>query len=81
MQELINKIVEGIVNPALLLLGALAFLFFLYGLIEFIAGSESDEKRSTGKKHLVWGIIGMFIIASTYGIIGVIENFIVYLGS
>ena len=47
---------------------ALAVLFFLYGVMEFIAGAGNEEKRTQGKRHIIWGIIGIFIMISVFGI-------------
>jgi len=33
-------------------------------------GGEHEE----GKKHMLWGIVGMFIMASVYGIIALLDN-------
>lgn len=80
MDQLISKIVDGAVEPFLTFVFALATAIFIWGIIEFIAGADNEEKRGTGKKHLVWGIIGMFVMFAVYGIIKIIENFIGTLG-
>lgn len=54
-----------------LLLG-LAAVYFLYGVYEFIANFESEEKRAAGRQHMLWGVIGLFIIISVFGIIHLI---------
>jgi hypothetical protein len=76
MDELINKIIEGAVWPFVIFLSSLAVAIFIWGIIEFIAGADNEEKRITGKRHLMWGAIGMFIMFSVYGIIQIIQNFI-----
>jgi uncharacterized membrane protein len=73
--ELLNKINAQIFNPIIGLLIALAVVFFLYGVIEFIAGSASDEKRSIGRRHMIWGIIGLFIAFSVFGLMNLLANF------
>jgi len=76
MEQLINKIIQGAVWPFVIFLIALASMIFIWGLLEFIAGADNEEKRNIGKRHLVWGIIGLFIMLSVYGIIQLIANFI-----
>lgn len=76
MDQLINKIFDNAVWPFMALLSALAMLLFIYGIVEFIAGADSEEKRKTGKSHLIWGIVGLFIMASFSGIIALIKNFV-----
>lgn len=56
------------------LLGAIAFLVFVYGVAKFIrsAGSEKDLKDS--KNILIWGVIGLFVLVSVWGIITFIRS-------
>src|SRR3989344_4619806 len=72
LQSFVEKIYENIFNPFVLLVGALALIIFLWGVIEFIARSDSDEAVGTGKRHMVWGIIGLLIILSVWGIMNLI---------
>jgi len=69
---LIEKIKDHIIEPLILLLMGLAFFLFLWGLVEFIRNSDSDEARETGRRHMIWGVIGLFIMISAFGIINVI---------
>lgn len=70
--EYINRFLDQIVNPIIILLFALALVYFLYGLVVFIANADSDEARDTGKSHMLWGIIGLFIMVSVYGILKIV---------
>lgn len=66
---------EQIIKPLVQLFFILATVFFLWGVIEFVAGSDNEEKRTKGKRHMLWGIIGMVIMLAAGGIINVIEEF------
>jgi len=72
---LLSKINAQILDPIIGLLIALSMVFFLYGVIEFIAGSASEEKRSTGRRHMIWGIIGLFIAISVFGLMNLLASF------
>src|SRR3972149_6702782 len=61
-----------IVNPLINLLFALALVYFLYGLFEFIANGENDEKKTTGKTHMLWGIVGITIMMGVWVILGIV---------
>jgi hypothetical protein len=69
----INKVSQVIINPAIQILFLLALLYFLWGVFNFVKGSDADDTRETGKRHMIWGIFGMFIMISAYGIL----NFII----
>ncbi len=57
-----------------MLLFALALLYFLYGLSEFLRNQDNEEAQSVGKQHMVWGIIGLFLMFAVFGILNMIEN-------
>jgi len=61
-----------IINPLISLLFALALAYFLYGAFEFILNGSNDEKKTTGKTHMLWGIIGLTIMMGVWAILGVI---------
>jgi uncharacterized membrane protein YidH (DUF202 family) len=61
-----------IINPLISFLFALAVVFFLYGVFEFIANQENEEKKTTGKQHMLWGIIGITIMLGTFMIMNTI---------
>ncbi len=77
MQELIDNLTSAILDPLTGILILLATIFFLWGLIEYIAGAASEDKRTQGKEHMLWGILGLVIIFGAKGIISVIKNFFV----
>ena len=61
-----------IINPLILLLFALALVYFLYGMFEFLSNQENEEKKTTGKSHMLWGIIGITIMMGVWFFLNVI---------
>ena len=61
-----------VINPLITFLFALAVVYFLYGLIEFIANQENEEKKTTGKQHMIWGVIGITIMMGVWFLLGAI---------
>ncbi|MCF7865195.1 MAG: hypothetical protein K9M11_01700 [Candidatus Pacebacteria bacterium] len=70
----IHKINQVIINPIIMLLFAVAVLVFLYGVFMYIKDSDSEDGRATGSKHIMYGIFGMFIMISVFGIMNLIMN-------
>ena len=68
----LNKLNEYILNPLILLMFAVALLVFFWGLLRLIWYSNSDEERDTGRRVIVWGIVGMLIMISVYGSINLL---------
>lgn len=63
------------------LIGSLAFLAFAWGVARFIrsTGSETDMKKS--KAFIIWGVIGMFVLATVWGIVSFIRGEFGFSGS
>ena len=67
---LFEEIKQQIVNPVIRLAFAVAFLYFLYGVVQFIMAD--DKTRDVGKKHIMYGIIGLFIMTAAFGLVNFI---------
>ncbi len=70
-QNLMDKIVAIIIDPLILLIFSVGFVVFLWGLVEFMRNVESESSRETGKQHMLWGLVGMFIMIAVQGIIAI----------
>lgn len=76
VQDLIRKIVTGILQPVVALLFGLATVIFLWGVIQYVIAQAGDEKKlADAKRVMIWGIIGLFIMASAWGIVQVLCDF------
>ena len=52
---------------------AIAFIVFLWGVFKyFIWGGDNETERETGKKFVMWGLIGFVIILSLWGIVSIL---------
>ena len=69
-----QRIVTYIIDQVLLVIFALGFLLFVYGLVEFLWNLNSGKDTESGKQHMIWGIVGMVIMVSVYGILDLIDN-------
>ena len=71
LNEFLKKVVTEIVNPIILLLSAVAFVLFIWGVFEFVAHAGDETKRTEGKRAIMWGIVGLVIIFGAYGILNI----------
>ena len=72
LDTLLENINSQIVNPIILLLMGAGLIVFLYGLVEMIQGADNEDARKKGQQHMIWGIVGLFIMVAVFGIINVI---------
>jgi len=71
LMQSINKV---IINPIIILLFALAILYFVYGLVQYLMNPENEEIRKNSKSHMIWGVIGLFVMVAVFGIMNLILN-------
>ncbi len=81
MQEFLDKAVVAIVNPILQVIFAIALVIFVYGIFEFVRGADSPEVRTKGQQHIMYGLIGIFIMVSVFTIIKILLNTLGVTGS
>lgn len=69
--KFVNKVNEIILFPLISLLSAIAFVVFLYGCAVYILNADNETARSEGKKHIMYGLIGLVVMASAYAILNI----------
>ena len=74
VDSFVSNINKLIINPLIILLFALAVVYFLYGVFEFISNQENEEKKTTGKSHMIWGIVGIVVMMGVFTILNMIMN-------
>lgn len=52
---------------------ALAVIFIIYNVLMFIMKAGSDD-RKTYQKAILWGIVGLAVILSIWGLVAILTN-------
>ncbi len=70
------SIVAGIVsqvNQTLIpLIYALAFVFFIIGIVRYFFIEGGEEGQTKGKKFLLYGLLGIVVLFTVWGIISLL---------
>lgn len=74
LTDYINAIVDLIINPLIGLLFAVSVVLFIWGLFRLIWNNGDTEEIKKGKQALTWGLVGIFIMFSVFGILEVVTN-------
>ena len=78
-QDVIQWVVEEFFSPLYQLIVMITFLYFLWGVLRFIIvfrkGEDADAKKQ-GQNHMLFGLIGLFIVLSIGGFIKWIQNLV-----
>ncbi len=72
----VDKIVLFADKTIVPLMFALAFLFFLIGMVRFFF-SQNQENREKGRQFVIWGIIGLVVIVALWGIVNLFVGLLV----
>ena len=73
--------IGGVLNTIIGILFVLATVIFLWGVIQFIASSGSEEGRKKAKGIMTWGIIGLAVMAAAWGVANILIDFFVGTGT
>ncbi len=72
--EFIHKVNSVIINPLIRLVFLVALVVFIWGVFGYVKNGDSEEARSSGRRHMIWGVFGMFIMISVFAIMAFILN-------
>lgn len=72
--QLLQNFQTYIIDPAILLIFTAGFLVFLWGLVQFMWHLKDGADHNEGVQHMLWGVVGMFIMVSVWGIMTLIAN-------
>ncbi len=65
---------EVILYPVIILLTGIAFLVFLYGCLIYITHAENSSAREEGRSHIIYSLIGMFVMLVAFAILKIAAN-------
>lgn len=73
-EQILSNVVTEIFSPLYQAAVGVAILYFLYGVAKYVLDLNNPEKQTFGKSHLLWGMVGLFIILSVGGILSALNE-------
>lgn len=62
-----------VLNKAVPLIISIAVVWFIYNVFMYtIAGDE--EKKKAAKTGMIWGIVGIFVMVSIWGLVAILQS-------
>lgn len=74
MDKFISAVSNQILNPLIILLFAIALIVFIWGLVKFIANGGDEETHTIARRHILYGLLGMFIMFSAFALVRLITG-------
>lgn len=56
------------------LIFTIAFILFLRGVLKFMQSSDNKEKKEDSKRLMWYGVIGLVVMVSVWGIVNIVNN-------
>ncbi|OGI57625.1 hypothetical protein A3B85_02515 [Candidatus Nomurabacteria bacterium RIFCSPHIGHO2_02_FULL_37_13] len=64
---------QQILNSIIPVLVALGVVYLVWGIVRYVIG-DSEEAKKKGKDRIIYGIIGLTVIAGLYGLVNIVIN-------
>ncbi len=74
LKDLIDYISCLLVVSVVPLLFTIATVAFIWGIIQMVLNPSDEEARKKGKSFMIWGIIGLFVMLSVWGLVDVFSQ-------
>ena len=71
---IVQSLFNVLINPLVKLIFAGAVFYFIWGVFKYIRAADDPAERIQGGKHIMYGILGIFIMISVWGIISVLRS-------
>ena len=69
---------QGLVDTLIPLVIAIGLLFFIWGIVQYIAASGDEAAKEEGKRKMIWGIVALFVIIAVWGLVALLVE--IFLG-
>jgi hypothetical protein len=62
-------------NTFIQILIAFAVIWIIWNVVRFlIVGADSEDKRKAAQQSILWGVVGLFVILSIWGLVRILTN-------
>lgn len=64
----------GAINEIAVVVVGVGMLVLIIGILKYIGAGENAEERRKGTRLIFWGIIGMSVMISMWGLVNILVN-------
>ncbi|MDP3996518.1 MAG: hypothetical protein Q8P86_02395, partial [bacterium] len=64
---------NALINIIFPFIVGLAVLVVVFGIFSFIVAGADEEKRKGAKGYIIWGVIGIFLMISIWGLVAILN--------
>ena len=74
LADFINSITDLLALSVVRLIFALAFVYFFWGVVQYVLYPDDEGKKEKGRSMMIWGIIALTVMFSVYGLIEILAS-------
>lgn len=63
---LLNQVIKVVIG--------IGVLVFIYGVLKYVGAGDDAEKVKQGRNFIIYGIVGIFVMLSVWGLVFIITN-------
>lgn len=69
-----SRVIGGWLNVVIIILVGVAFVLFLWGIVQYITAGADEEKRAGARNYIIYGIIGLFVMIAAWSLVALLAN-------
>lgn len=62
-----------ILNAIIPVLITIGVIYFIFGIVQYVI-ADDEQAKDKGKNRMLWGLVGLFVIVTFWGLLTVIGN-------
>jgi succinate dehydrogenase/fumarate reductase cytochrome b subunit len=71
---LVGQVMQNIVQWLVILGFALAFFYFMFGVVKYLTAYDNEKARGESLKTISYGLIALFVIVGLWGLVAVLSE-------
>jgi hypothetical protein len=65
--------IAPLLNAIIPILITVGVIYFIYGIVQYVI-ADDEKAKEAGKNRMLWGLIGLFVIVTFWGLISVLGD-------
>lgn len=74
LSEFFGIITSLIGNAIIPLIFTIAFMFFVWGVVQYVLYPDDEGKKDKGRQFMIWGLIALTVMFSTWGLVNILAG-------
>jgi len=73
LQGILTTNIQPLLNAIVPILITIGVIYFIWGIVQYVI-ADDEKAKDAGKNRMIYGLIGLFVIVTFWGLITVISN-------